>query len=41
MKNDKLWIEDNEIGQLETIATFDCVLNIVWLSDLYAGKNSQ
>lgn len=40
MKNDKLWMEDNAIRQLETIATFDGVLNIVGLPDLHAGKQA-
>ena len=38
MKNDKLWLEDNAVRQLETIATFDGVLDIVGLPDLHAGK---
>ena len=38
MKNDKLWMEDNAVRQLETIATFDGVSDIVGLSDLHAGR---
>lgn len=38
MKNDKLWMEDNAIRQLESIADFKGVESIVGLPDLHAGK---
>ena len=38
MKNNKLWMEDNAIRQLESIADFKGVESIVGLPDLHMGK---
>lgn len=38
IKNNKLWIEENAILQLQKIATFEGVLEIVGLPDLHLGK---
>src|SRR5699024_1465752 len=40
MKNNKLWMEDNAIRQLESIADFKDVEYIVGLSDLHMGKQT-
>ena len=38
IKNNKLWMEDEAIHQLENIASFDGVYDIVGLPDLHPGK---
>lgn len=38
MKNSKLWMEDNAIRQLESIADFEGVESIIVLPDLHMGK---
>ena len=38
MKNNKLWMEDNAIRQLEYIADFKGVESIVGLPNFYKGK---
>ena len=38
IKNDKLWIEENAILQLQKLAAYEGVLDIIGLPDLHFGK---
>lgn len=38
IKNDRLWMEDEAIHQLEKISQFDGVINVAGLPDLHQGK---